>query len=163
MDCRLNDHASNSSKGAGNVLFSIAARRTRDYALILSNEYQRHYPVSNATLEQGNWHFLLSMTKVIYSLDPNTPASLVFASIPNSTASHYKLFFSSSCSHFWSTGLISQFLDHSQTVGLLGRVISSSQGLYLNTGQHKHRINAQTDIHALSGIRTHDPSSCQYI
>jgi hypothetical protein len=28
-----------------------------------------------------------------------------------------------------------------QTVGLLERVISSSQGLYLNTGQHKHRIN----------------------
>jgi hypothetical protein len=39
----------------------------------------------------------------------------------------------------WSIGLISQFLHHSQTVGLLGRVISSSQGLYLNTGQHKHR------------------------
>jgi hypothetical protein len=29
----------------------------------------------------------------------------------------------------WSIGLISQFLDHLQTVGLLGRVISSSQGL----------------------------------
>jgi hypothetical protein len=29
-----------------------------------------------------------------------------------------------------------------QIVGLLGRVISSSQGLYLNTGQHKHKINA---------------------
>jgi hypothetical protein len=38
-----------------------------------------------------------------------------------------------------SIGLISQFLDHSRTVGLLGRVISPSQGLYLNTGQHKHR------------------------
>jgi hypothetical protein len=48
-------------------------------------------------------------------------------------------FFTSSCPHFWSIGLISQFLDHSQTVGLLRRVISSSQGLYLNAGQHKHR------------------------
>jgi hypothetical protein len=50
-----------------------------------------------------------------------------------------------------------------QTVGLLGRVISPSHGLYLNTGQHKHRINAYThtpNIHALSGIRTHDDSSC---
>jgi hypothetical protein len=37
-------------------------------------------------------------------------------------------------------------------------VISPSQGCYLHTGQHKHRINAHTDIHALSGIRTHDPS-----
>jgi hypothetical protein len=36
------------------------------------------------------------------------------------------------------------FLIILQTVGLLGRVISSSQGLYLNTGQQKHRINAYT-------------------
>jgi hypothetical protein len=41
-----------------------------------------------------------------------------------------------------------------QTVGLFGRGISPSQGRYLQTGQHKHRINAHTDIHALSGIRT---------
>jgi hypothetical protein len=42
-------------------------------------------------------------------------------------------------------------------VGLLGRVISPLQGLYLHrTTQHrKTRIN----IHALSGIRTHDPSN----
>jgi hypothetical protein len=38
--------------------------------------------------------------------------------------------------------LIINFMTILQTVGLLGRVISSSQGLYLNTGQHKHRINA---------------------
>jgi hypothetical protein len=31
-----------------------------------------------------------------------------------------------------------------QSVGLLGRVIGPSQGLYLNTGKHKHRINART-------------------
>jgi hypothetical protein len=58
-----------------------------------------------------------------------------------------------------SMGLIYHFLDHSQTVGLLGWVISSSQGLYLNTGQHKHR-KTQThtsNIHVLSGIRTRDP------
>jgi hypothetical protein len=40
---------------------------------------------------------------------------------------------------YWSTELITQFLDLSQAVGLLGRVISSSQGLYLNTGKYKHR------------------------
>jgi hypothetical protein len=32
------------------------------------------------------------------------------------------------------------------------------QGRYLQTGRQKHRINAQTDILALNGIRTHDPS-----
>jgi hypothetical protein len=32
-----------------------------------------------------------------------------------------------------------------QTVGLFGRAISPSQGLYLHTEQHKHRINAYTD------------------
>jgi hypothetical protein len=31
-----------------------------------------------------------------------------------------------------------------RTVGLLGRVTSSSQGLCLNTGQHKHKINTYT-------------------
>jgi hypothetical protein len=36
-----------------------------------------------------------------------------------------------------------QFRNHfTQTAGLLGRMISLLQGLYLNTGQHKHRINA---------------------
>jgi hypothetical protein len=37
-------------------------------------------------------------------------------------------------------------------------VIRPSQGRYLNTGQHKHRTNVHTDIHALIGMRTHDSS-----
>jgi hypothetical protein len=42
-------------------------------------------------------------------------------------------------------------------VGLLGRVISSSQGLYLHrTTQHR---KMRTNIHALSGIRTHYSSN----
>jgi hypothetical protein len=42
-------------------------------------------------------------------------------------------------------GLFIQFRNRfSQTVAFLGWVISSSQGLYLNTGQHKHRIIAYT-------------------
>jgi hypothetical protein len=45
----------------------------------------------------------------------------------------------------------------SQTVGLLEREIIPSQGHYQHT-EHKHRKNAHTDIHALSGIRTHNPS-----
>jgi hypothetical protein len=40
-----------------------------------------------------------------------------------------------------------QFLNPIQSLGHLGRVISQSQGRYLHT-----------DIHAFSGIRTHDPS-----
>jgi hypothetical protein len=42
-------------------------------------------------------------------------------------------------------------------VGLLGRVISPSQDLYLHrTTQHR---KTRTNIHAFSGIRTHDPSN----
>jgi hypothetical protein len=37
-------------------------------------------------------------------------------------------------------------------------VVGPLQGRYLHTGQHKHKINAHVDIHALSGIRSHDPS-----
>jgi hypothetical protein len=51
----------------------------------------------------------------------------------------------------------------SLSVGLLGQVISSLQGLYLNTGQHKQKKHTHThtytpNIHALSGIPTHDHS-----
>jgi hypothetical protein len=49
------------------------------------------------------------------------------------------------------------YLRHS--VGLLGRVISSSQGLYLYTNKEKrtHTHTQTLNIHAQSGIRTHDP------
>jgi hypothetical protein len=51
-----------------------------------------------------------------------------------------------------------RFLDlFRQMVGLLGRVISPSQGLYLHrTTQYRE---TRTNIHALTGIRTHDPSN----
>jgi hypothetical protein len=35
-------------------------------------------------------------------------------------------------------GRFCSFLIHTQWVGLLGRVISPSQGRYLQAGQHKH-------------------------
>jgi hypothetical protein len=53
-----------------------------------------------------------------------------------------------------------RFRNHfTQTVALLGRVIIPSQGLYLNTGQHKQNKRIDTpNIHALSGFRAHNPS-----
>jgi hypothetical protein len=55
----------------------------------------------------------------------------------------------------WNSTFHFGFLDLRQSVGLLGRVISSSQGLYLytNTEKHTHTLN----IHALGGIGTNDP------
>jgi hypothetical protein len=50
------------------------------------------------------------------------------------------------------------FLMHTQSVGHPERGITPSQGHYLHTEQHKHRINAHIDINVSSGIRTHDPS-----
>jgi hypothetical protein len=52
---------------------------------------------------------------------------------------------------------------YTQSAGLLGRVIGPSQGLYLNIGKTQHRITPPPhtrtlNIHALIGIRTHDPS-----
>jgi hypothetical protein len=45
------------------------------------------------------------------------------------------------------------------SVGMFERAISPSQGRYLHTEHHKNKKkNAYTDIHALSGIRTNDPS-----
>jgi hypothetical protein len=54
--------------------------------------------------------------------------------------------------HFFS------FLIYTQSTRLLGRGISPSQGRYLHTEQRKQRVNAHTDIHSSSGIRTHDTS-----
>jgi hypothetical protein len=54
---------------------------------------------------------------------------------------------------------IIQFRNHfSQTVGLLGRVISPPQGRYLHSGQHKHRINAYTDINPPGGGGGYEPT-----
>jgi hypothetical protein len=51
------------------------------------------------------------------------------------------------------------FIFFTQSVGILGRVISPSQGLYLNIGQYKqHKRIHIPNKHALSGIQTHDPS-----
>jgi hypothetical protein len=60
---------------------------------------------------------------------------------------------------FLDFGWFLSFLIYTQSVWLLGRGSVLSQGLYLHIEQHKHRINAHnTDIYALSRIRTHDPS-----
>jgi hypothetical protein len=52
-----------------------------------------------------------------------------------------KVFFTGSTAPLGPGLLFFSFMIILQTVGLLGRVISPSQGLYRNTGQHKHRIN----------------------
>jgi hypothetical protein len=69
------------------------------------------------------------------------------------------IFFNGSSSPFRALASDFQFRNHfTQTVGLLGRVISPSQGptyIQVNTD----RINAYTpNIHALSGIGTQDSS-----
>jgi hypothetical protein len=59
----------------------------------------------------------------------------------------------------WTLTAFSVSWSFTQSVGLLGREISPSQIRYLHKGHHKHRINARkSHMHALSGIRTHDPS-----
>jgi hypothetical protein len=58
----------------------------------------------------------------------------------------------------WAWSLFN-LLIYSRSVRLPRRVISSSQGFYLNTGQHKHRKHIYTpNIHALSGIWSHGHS-----
>jgi hypothetical protein len=49
------------------------------------------------------------------------------------------------------------FLIHTQSVGLLGRGMSPSQGRYLYRATQTQNIN-HTDVHVSSGIWTHDPS-----
>jgi hypothetical protein len=68
-------------------------------------------------------------------------------------------YFYGSTSLCWASAAFSVSWFYTQSVGLLESGISPSQGRYLHTGQHKHRIKTHnTDIHDLNGIRTHDPS-----
>jgi hypothetical protein len=46
------------------------------------------------------------------------------------------------CTDLWPLATFSGSLSYTQSVGLLGRGISPSQGRYLHTEQQKHRINA---------------------
>jgi hypothetical protein len=55
-------------------------------------------------------------------------------------------------------GLFFSSLIYTQSVGLLGRGISPSQGQSLPTHRTTQTQNKHTDIHASSGTRTHDPS-----
>jgi hypothetical protein len=48
--------------------------------------------------------------------------------------------------------LFSSVVILSQTAGILGRGISPSQGRYLNTEQHKHRINAYTNHTSMPSV-----------
>jgi hypothetical protein len=57
-------------------------------------------------------------------------------------------FINGSTALFWAPGLLFIFIIYfTKSVGLLGRVISPSQGRYLNTWQHGHRTQAQTFMH----------------
>jgi hypothetical protein len=65
----------------------------------------------------------------------------------------------------WNSPFHFRLLDLRHSVGLLGWVISSSQGLYLYTNtekrarKHTHTHTQTLNIDALSGIQTHDPGS----
>jgi hypothetical protein len=64
----------------------------------------------------------------------------------------------------WNSPFHFGLLDLRHSVGLLRRVISSSQGLYLYTNTEKctspptHTHTQTPNIHALTGIRNHGPS-----
>jgi hypothetical protein len=64
----------------------------------------------------------------------------------------YVFFFQWLYSPCWALAYSSGSWSFLQTIGLLGRVISSSKGLYLNTGQHKHRINIYTHQRSMPSL-----------
>jgi hypothetical protein len=58
----------------------------------------------------------------------------------------------------WTLAAVSVSWSFTQSVGLLGRGISPSQGRYLHTQDSTNTELTHTDINASRGIRTHDPS-----
>jgi hypothetical protein len=57
----------------------------------------------------------------------------------------------------WTLAAFSVYESYTHSVGHLGRGISPTQGRYVHTEQHKHRLT-HTDIHSLREFRTYDRS-----
>jgi hypothetical protein len=80
---------------------------------------------------------------------PNYPPAHIRTYLPNYPPVNIRKYLPTYLSIYGSTALcwalatFSVFWPSTQSLGLLGRVISPSQGRYLHIGQHKHRINAQ--------------------
>jgi hypothetical protein len=74
---------------------------------------------------------------------PNYPPTRPFTHSTTYLPTYLPTYLSMALQPFVGPWPLFQFLDlFTQSVGLLGRGISLSQGHYLHTGQHKHNINA---------------------
>jgi hypothetical protein len=111
----------------------------------------KHYVSKVGYIAQSsfNWKLIVSWQSAIVQVWPSLDNLYLSLDIANfwrwsriSSASHRvcEFLLLSSRSHFGAYSSSLTFM----TVGLLGRVISSSQGRYLNTGQHKQKKRIQT-------------------
>jgi hypothetical protein len=110
------------------------------------------------------------LTQILYDFHQSLHANVWILTLSNSLFTYYYCyyyyFFFGTKTPIWALVYLHEtpfhfgFLDLRQSVGLLGRVISSSQGLYLYTNRkthtHTHTHTKTLNIHALSGIRTHN-------
>jgi hypothetical protein len=113
-----------------------------------------------------------SSSKNVFNIfhSPSHYGTYAFESSLDWLAIHYKYWDRSSvptvgdhCGHSFNNSIYSPllgpglifrsviFLAHSRSHQPVARQVP-------RTGQHQHRINVHTDIHALSGIWTHDPN-----
>jgi hypothetical protein len=97
-------------------------------------------PVKNIPASNGTQKFIIIFTRALH----RTLAGTVIALVSRCNVWRSE-FFQWLFQSIQGPGLLFSFvIFFTQMVGLVGRVISSSQGLYLYTRQHKHRINAYT-------------------
>jgi hypothetical protein len=144
------------------------------YVVIITNRWRQHFPakrwypctklygVTYLRLSERLWN-IICLTMFTWAC--LSSLSVTYCRLGAFTAQH-NIIISSSFIHQWhystllGPGIFFIFvIFFSQTVGLLGRVISPSQGRYLQTGQLKQNKRIYTtNFHALSEIRTHNPS-----
>jgi hypothetical protein len=101
-----------------------------------------HHVILNGIFKYGDNFY--KFTLCFSNIKPKFEVYNISLNILPVLSCRYVTFFNGSSSPFRLRPII-QLLNHFfTTVGLLGRVISPSQDRYVDTGQHKHRINAYT-------------------
>jgi hypothetical protein len=123
-------------------------------SLVFKSVYYLQCTESTALLAAIGWPLLRVLNECTATSRFTRLLHVRFGILRQNNDSFIYIFFSLALQFPWALASAFSFMIILLTVGLLGRVISSSQSLYLSTQNKYIHI---PNIHALCGIWSHDP------